>query len=84
MSNNQILCLVDRACLYNLVNKANLVHFSQYVYFFSLHVSVDCVLIIRRNNCIYATLGICHCVWMTVWFAGRNSHPAYQTVIHKE
>jgi hypothetical protein len=28
--------------------------------------------IIRRNNCIYATLGICHSVWMTVWYAGWN------------
>jgi len=26
--------------------------------------------IIRRNNCIYATLGICYSVWMTVWYAG--------------
>jgi len=26
--------------------------------------------IFRRNNCIYATLGICHSVWMTVWYAG--------------
>jgi hypothetical protein len=40
-----------------LVNKANLVHnFSKYVYFFSLHVSGEYVPIIRRNNCIYATL----------------------------
>jgi len=34
--------------------------------------------IIRRNNCIYATLGICHSVWMTVWYeASRipDSHP---------
>jgi hypothetical protein len=44
------------------------------------HVSGDCVPIIRRNNCIYATLGICHSVWMSVWFAGfstlekRNKH----------
>jgi hypothetical protein len=30
---------------------------SWYVYFFSLHVSDACVPIIRRNNCIYATLG---------------------------
>jgi len=29
--------------------------------------------IISRNDCIYATLGICHSVWMTVWYA-------YQTV----
>jgi hypothetical protein len=41
---------VDRASLYNLVNNANLVHnFSQYVYFFSLHVSGDYEPIIRRN-----------------------------------
>jgi len=35
--------------------------------------------IIRRNNCIYVTLGICHSVWMTVWFAWwktlHTSHP---------
>jgi len=29
--------------------------------------------IIRRNNCIYATLGIFHSVWMIVWYAGWNS-----------
>ena len=43
---------------------------SLYVYFFSLHVSGDYVPIIRSNNCIYATLGICHTVWMTVWYEG--------------
>jgi hypothetical protein len=72
----------------SLVNKANLGHnFSSYVYFFSVHVSGDCVPIIRRNNCIYVTLGIWHSVWMTVWYAGWNetisSHPAYQTVSHR-
>jgi len=35
-------------------------NFSQYVYIFSLHVSGDCVPIIRKNNSIYATLVICH------------------------
>jgi len=49
---------------------------------FSLHVSVDYVSIIRRNNCIYVTLGICHSVRVTVWYAG--CHPAYQTVVHTE
>jgi len=29
--------------------------------------------IVRRNNCIYATPGTCHSVWMTVRYA-------YQTV----
>jgi len=68
---SRILFFVDCASLYNLVNKANLVHnFSLYVYIFSLHVSGDYVPIIRRNNCIYATLGTCYSVWMTVWYAG--------------
>jgi len=70
----RILGFDDGPSLYNLVNKSILVHnFSYYVNFFSLHVSGDCVLIIRRNNCIYATLGICHSVWMTVWYAGFHS-----------
>ena len=40
--------------------------------------------IIRRNNCIYATLGICHSVWMNVWYAGcvPDSHP-YRVTIAK-
>jgi hypothetical protein len=43
-----------------------LVHsFSWYIDLFSLHVSGNHVPIIRRNNCIYATLVICHSVWMT-------------------
>jgi len=46
--------------------------FSEYDYLFSLYVSGDYVPIIMRNNCIYATLGICHSVWMTVRYAGWN------------
>ena len=63
---------------YNIVNKANLMHnLSYYVYFFSLHVSVDYVPTIWRNNSIYATLGTCYSVCMTVWYIGRipDSHP---------
>ena len=26
--------------------------------------------IVRRNNCVYATLGTCYSAWMTVWYAG--------------
>ena len=44
-------------------------NFSYYVYFFSPHVSGDYVPIVRRNSCIYATLGLCQSVWMTVWYA---------------
>jgi len=47
-------------------------NFSCYIYSFALHVLGKCVSIIRRNNCIYATLGICCSVWMTVWSAGWN------------
>ena len=33
--------------------------------------------IIRRNSCVYATLGTCYSVWMAVWYAGYipDSHP---------
>jgi hypothetical protein len=58
---------------FGLVNKANLVHnFSEYVYFFSLHVLGDYVPIIRRNNCIYLSLGICHALLMTGMQGGMN------------
>jgi len=72
------LCLVHLASLYNLVNKANLVHiFSLVCLFFSVHVSGHYVSIIRRNNCIYATLGVYYSVWVTVWYARciPDSHP---------
>ena len=32
---------------------------------------------------LYATLGTCYSVWMTVWYAEAYA-PAYQTVIHTE
>jgi len=67
----RIICFVDRASLYNLVNKANFVHsFSYYVYFFSLHVSGYYVTTTSRNNRIYATLVTCYSIWITVWYAG--------------
>jgi len=37
-----------------------------------LHVSGDYVPIIRRNNCVYRTLGTCYAVWIIVWYAGWN------------
>jgi len=45
-------------------------NFFLYVYFYSVHVSDSHVPIIRRVICINATPGICHSVWMTVWYAG--------------
>jgi hypothetical protein len=60
---------VKRLCN-SLVNKTNLVlNFFLCIYFYSLHVSVNYVPFIRRNNCMNATPGICHSVWMTVLYA---------------
>ena len=62
------LYFIDRASLYNLANKANLMHnSSQYIYFSFLHISGNCVPIVRRNYCIYATL-----VFVTLygWLSG--------------
>ena len=47
------------------------------LYLYLLHVSGDYVPIIRRNNCVFSTLGTCYSVWMTVWYA-------YQAVIHTQ
>jgi len=74
-----ILCFVDSASLYNLVNKANLVHKLFLVYLFSVHLSTStCFGRLcahhQEKQCVYATLGSCYCVWMTVWYAGFNLH----------
>ena len=51
----------EAKCLLDLLNRTNLVHtFSKYVYCFSLHVSGNCVLIIRIKYRTYATPGINH------------------------
>ena len=83
----QLLCFGDRASLYNLVNKSKLcAQFILSIFIYqSLRVSSDYVPIIRRNKCVYAILGTCYSVWMTVWYAGGDEfHSAYQTVIHTE
>ena len=64
--------------VYVLVNKTNLVHNFSCMFMSILYMfRATMVPIIRRNNCINATPGICHSVWM-------GSHPAYQMVIHTE
>ena len=58
----RILCFVDCASLYDLVNRTNLVHnLRNMFYCFSLHVLGKFVPIIRRKYLTYATPGICHC-----------------------
>ena len=47
--------------------------FPIYVYFDTLHVSSNHVLIIRRINCINTTSGVCHSVQVTVWYAGMDN-----------
>ena len=47
-----------RHLIYKVHNRQSSTQNKYQVYFFSVHVSGDCVHIVRRNNCIYATLGI--------------------------
>jgi len=56
----------EHGSLYNLVNKAKLLHSLFLVYLSTLYVSGDYVTIIRRNKCVFATLGICYSLWITV------------------
>jgi hypothetical protein len=72
-----ILCFVDRASLYNLVNKTNwCTIYSYYIYIYeSLHVSGYYGPIIRRYNCVYGTLGTCYSVWTTSMQGIPDSHP---------
>jgi len=48
-------------------------------YLFSLHVSGDYMPIIRRNNCIYATVGTCYSVWMSGMQGGMKLHSTLHT-----
>jgi hypothetical protein len=69
--------------IYFVNNQLDAQFFFMYVYLYSLHVSDSYVSIIRRFNCINTSSGICHSVYMTVWYAGAYA-PAYQTVIYTE
>ena len=57
--------------------------FHVFIYFISLHVSSNLMLIIRRINCINTTSGICHPVLVTVSHAGPAGL-AHKTVIDRE
>jgi len=46
----QILCFVDRASMYNLVNKANLVHNLFLVYISISDIYILIIIIIRRRR----------------------------------
>jgi len=53
----------------------------KFIYFISVHVSSNPVLIIRRINCSNTSSGMYHCVGD--WYAGPEV-PAYQTVTYTE
>ena len=55
-------------------NQLDAQFFSVYVYFDTLRVASNHVLIIRRLNCIN-TSGICHSMQVTVWYAGIDGTP---------
>ena len=63
----RILYFVDSASCYDSWQMTNLTHNSILcIYFNSLHVSSNLVLIIRRTKYINTTSGICHAVSVTV------------------
>ena len=77
---------LNRPSQYNLVNRANLVHNLFLVYLSLVYLSLStCFGRLcahhRKKNCVYATLGTCYSVWMTVSYAGwiqsciPDSHP---------
>ena len=68
-----------RIKIHGLVNEAKLVHNLFLVYLF-LSVFINLYMFweticsfIRRNSCVYATLGNCYSVWITVWYAGVHT-----------
>jgi len=40
---------------------------------------VEYVPIIRGNYCVYAALGTCYSVWITVWYAGYLAYRVTNT-----
>ena len=53
------------------------------IYFNSLHVSSNPVLIIRRINCISTTSGICHSMSVIISCAGPHG-PAHEMITDTE
>ena len=82
-TNYVLLGDVKNTC--NLVNITNLVHnfLNMFIAFRYMFRATMCPS--SGEITVSMRLGICHSIWMTVWYAGRNEfRPAYQTVIHIE
>jgi hypothetical protein len=73
----------NNAAVWFLVNDQLDVSYFLCIYFNSVHVSRNLVLIIRRINFINTTSGTCHSLSVTVSCAGRKEtlRPAHETVI---
>ena len=67
-------------CIILYTNPTRCTVYSQYIYQ-SLNVSADYGPFIRRNNSVFATLGTCYSMWMTVWYAGAYAHTVFLCVL---
>ena len=70
--------------LINFVNRTNLVHsfLNMFIAFLYMLPATMCPSS-GENTVPMRHLVICHSVWMTIRYAGRN-HPTFQTVIHTD
>ena len=83
VSDRKVMCFVDRASCCDSWQLTKLTHNSFLcIYFNSLYVSSNLVLIIRRINCINTTSDICHYLSVTVSCAGLRI--AHETVTDTE
>jgi len=79
----RILYFVDRASLYNPVNKNNLLY-NLFVVYLEISICFGRLWAHHQEKQLcFATLGTCYSVWMTVWYAEAYAS-VYQTVIHTE
>jgi hypothetical protein len=77
-----LLYVVDRAACYDSWEMTNLTqNYFLCIYFNSVHVLSNLMLIVRRIKCINTTSGICHSVSVTVSCAGQKGtfRPAHET-----
>ena len=74
-----VLCFVDRASLWNLVNKANLVH-NLFLVYLSISTCFGCLCAAHHQE-----KQLCLCdTWYLVFCVDDCMQGAYQTVIHTE
>jgi len=79
----RILRFVDCASLYNHVNKTTLVHNFSCMFISILYMFWATVCSSSGEITINVTPGICHSMWMTVWYAGwdeTSNHPHTVTI----